>query len=346
MRLLATLLPLGCALLAGALACGSSNDDNDGGTAAGSVGGTGGKGGASGKGGAGGGVSLGGTGAGTGAGAGGGSKPPEGCGSVITGTVRDFRAGGDFQCSNSGYVDAAQKECGPWDPAIVGALGSPLGPKRKPVFAAPSKTPSTTGAESFQRWFDDTPGVNEGSPFDLPLVAGKSGTFSFDTSLFFPIDGKLFAAAASDPDRGPFKSDDGQVRNFHFTYELHTTFRYDPGNVFTFRGDDDVFVYINDRLVVNLGGIHVPMQGKIALDTGRVEITVEPQWASLVNITQRPDLGLPEAIDGGVAGVVSLGLTPGQVYNLDFFFAERNCCGSNFRMETNLVFIDCGADLK
>src|SRR6185369_3467544 len=107
-------------------------------------------------------------------------------------------------------------------------------------------------------------------------TAGASGTFSYDTAFFFPIDDELFAADPNDPDKGPFKSDDQMVRNFHFTYELHTTFRYDPGNVFTFRGDDDVFVYVNDKLAVNLGGIHVPMQGKISLDTGRVELTVDP----------------------------------------------------------------------
>ncbi|HQY60198.1 MAG: fibro-slime domain-containing protein [Myxococcales bacterium] len=273
-----------------------------------------------------------------------GGRPPEGCGSVVTGVVRDFRAGGDFQCTNSGYTDASGKECGPWDPDIVGRLGSRLGPGRKPVFAAKSRTLSTTNPARFPEWFADTPGVNLGRPFKVTLVAGASGTSSFDTPLFFPIDGELLASSASDPDRGPYKSDDGRVRNFHFTYELHTTFRYDRGNVFAFRGDDDVFVYVNDRLAVNLGGIHVPMSGKIALDTGRVELTVEPQWASLVNMKARSDLGLDQAIPNGVAGTVDLGgLAPGGVYALDFFFAERNCCGSNFRVETNLAFVDCGS---
>jgi fibro-slime domain-containing protein len=341
-------------LACAAVSCGSSEDaaSNDGGgvvagkSGAGAGGGAAGAGGGAGSGGGGGSVAVGGSsGAGNG-GAAGGLNPPASCGSVVTGTIRDFRAGGDFQCNNSGFVDEAQKDCGPWDPAIVGPLGAALGPKRKPVFAAGGKTPSTTGGAAFQQWFEDVPGFNLGTSFDLKLQAGPGGTFSFDTSAFFPIDGKLFAAQASDPDKGPYKSDDGQVRNYHFTYELHTTFRYDPGNVFTFRGDDDVFVYINDRLAVNLGGIHVPMQGKINLDTGRVEITVEPQWASLVQLTPRPELGLPDTIENGVAGTVDLGLTAGQVYNLDFFFAERNCCGSNFRVETNLVFIDCGVDVK
>ena len=141
------------------------------------------------------------------------------------------------------------------------------------------------------------------------------------------------------PDHGPYKSDDQQIRNFHFTYELHTTFRYDQGNVFTFRGDDDVFVYINDRLAMNLGGIHVPLQGTVNLDTGRVEVT---RTMSAPDLPITADMGFTESINDGVAGTVDLQLTPGEVYNMDFFFAERNCCASNFRIETNFVFIECG----
>lgn len=332
------------ALCAG-VACGSSSEDSATGTQ-GSGGATAGSGGAAaGTAGTGGGF-VGGGAAGASGSVGTGGKAPVGCGSVVTGTVRDFHAGGDFQCDNSGFTDAAKKVCGPWDPEIVGALGAAIGPKRKPVFASTTKTPSTTGATGFQQWFTDSPGVNQGTPFDITLTAGASGTFAYDTTFFFPIDGKLFAGTPGDADMGPYKSDDGKVRNFHFTYELHTSFRYDPGNVFTFRGDDDVFVYINGKLAVNLGGIHVPMQAKIALDTGRVELTVEPQWASQVKLEPRPALGWTDTITGGVAGNVDLGLVAGKVYDLDFFFAERNCCASNFRIETNLVFIDCGADVK
>ena len=279
-----------------------------------------------------------------GAGHGGGSttKPPVGCGTTVTGTVRDFHAGGDFQCSNSGYVDGTGKECGPWDPAIVGKLGSLIGPTRKPVYQGAPKTPSTLGAASFAAWFEDTAGTNLSAPLDIPMVAGGNGSFAFDTALFFPIDGKLFAAEAGDPDKGPFKSDDGNVRNFHFSYELHTTFRYDAGNVFTFRGDDDVFVYINDRLAVNLGGIHVPMSAKLDLDQGRLELTVEDQWKDLVKLHTDAALGFTEDIPGGVAGSVDLGIEAGKVYAMDFFFLERNCCASNFRVETNFVFVDCG----
>jgi fibro-slime domain-containing protein len=285
---------------------------------------------------------IGGSGASSGSG-GAGGQPHAGCGDTVTGTVRDFHAGHpDFQCEVTGppgFVDVGNKDCGPWDPLIVGPLGSIIGPDRKPVYASSTRTPSSTGASNFSQWYTDVPDVNMSKSIDLKLVPGTDGTFVYDTAFFFPIDGQLFDADPNNPDRGPYKSDDGQVRNFHFTYELHTTFQYDPGNVFTFRGDDDVFVYINDRLAMNLGGIHVPLQGTLNLDTGRVEVTAPMGFPDLPVLA---DVGFTESIDGGVAGKVDLQLTPGEVYNMDFFFAERNCCASNFRFETNFVFIDCG----
>ena len=43
--------------------------------------------------------------------------------------------------------------------------------------------------------------------------------------------------------------------------------RYRGGEVFNFRGDDDVWVFINKALVVDLGGVHGAMEGRISLDT-------------------------------------------------------------------------------
>lgn len=52
--------------------------------------------------------------------------------------------------------------------------------------------------------------------------------------------------------------------------------------------------------------------------------------------------GLHRVDPRGGAGSVNLGLTAGQIHPMDFFFAERNCCASNFRLETNFEFVDCG----
>jgi len=85
---------------------------------------------------------------------------------------------------------------------------------------------------------------------------------------------------------------------------LHNTFTYLGGENYWFQGDDDVWVFINDELVIDLGGVHGPAEGSVSLD--------------------------------------SLGLTVDNSYSFDFFFCERHQSGSNMGFTTTIKLDPCG----
>jgi fibro-slime domain-containing protein len=183
-----------------------------------------------------------------------------------------------------------------------------LGADSKPVYAKgdAGQTLTTHGIEAFSKWFRDISGTNLRVEMPLVTTTLPDGSSEYDSNK----SGQLYVAGNPDAGRGFFPLDDGTplatafgnqgtAHNFCFTGEIHTQFTFRGGEYFSFRGDDDVWVYINKKLVINLGGIHNPEKGSVNVDT--------------------------------------LGLTKGQTYPLDFFFAERHEGGSNVLFQTTLA---------
>jgi len=201
------------------------------------------------------------------------------CSNVLRVLMRDFRT--------YGHPAFGVTE-GPAEGLVEVELGSDRKPVRTDVL------PDT--ALQFEDWYDNVEGTNVPYVVDLWLEP-EGEQFVFDSSRFFPLD-----SVTTDDDKQP--DHDERLRNFGFTTELHTSFEYRGGESFTFRGDDDVFVFVDGKLVVDLGGLHGPLEGTVLID--------------------------------------DLGLTTHEVYDLDLFQAERCPAGSHFRIETTLDFTDCG----
>ena len=55
--------------------------------------------------------------------------------------------------------------------------------------------------------------------------------------------------------------------NFSFTTEIRYWFPYDSTKTYKldFLGDDDVWVFVNKKLAVDIGGIHTPQTGTITI---------------------------------------------------------------------------------
>jgi fibro-slime domain-containing protein len=176
---------------------------------------------------------------------------------------------------------------------VKGLVKDDLGPDDKPVYAPPGPTAVTAGQASFDQWYRDVPGVNMRFSIPLPLAQVGPGMFMFADSAFFPLDNQGFG-------------NQGRPHNFHFTTEIHATFKYRGGEHFTFTGDDDVFVFVNKKLAIDLGGVHAPQSATIDFD----------------------------------AQAAALGITKGNVYAFDAFHAERHTVMSNFRVETSIECLE------
>jgi fibro-slime domain-containing protein len=154
--------------------------------------------------------------------------------------------------------------------------------------------------------------------------------------LFFPVDGDPFTPASelqpatippyydasatwpSDLDAAGNK----RLHNFSFTSEVRYWFLYDKTKTYTldFVGDDDVWVFINRKLAVDLGGVHTPVDGSIVIGAnGNGTTTITPTY---------PISPAPVATKQSA----TLGLQSGQVYEIAVFQAERQTTGSSYKL--------------
>ncbi|MBV6390993.1 MAG: hypothetical protein KPEEDBHJ_00197 [Anaerolineales bacterium] len=197
---------------------------------------------------------------------------------VLDAVIRDFKAfhPSDFEPALNMGINV-----------VPGLVANTLGTDGKPVYIGANGQGYIESANTFNQWYNDIPDVNQKTT--VPLILAEtfpgSGIYAYSSNAFFPIDNMLFG-------------NEGFGNNFHFTLETHSTFTYQGGEVFTFTGDDDLWVFINDQLVIDLGSAHPPASASVNLDT--------------------------------------LNLTIGDTYTFDLFFAERHTYGSNFLIQTSI----------
>ncbi|MCC9598398.1 MULTISPECIES: fibro-slime domain-containing protein [unclassified Rubrivivax] len=195
---------------------------------------------------------------------------------TLTGTVRDFNADGiNFEgalAAGQGYVQSTLSGASP----TLTALGQSV--------------ISNTGAGAFDLWYTRP---TASASYALVLDETSPGLYTYSSNSFFPIDGQLLG-------------NEGRNHNYHFTYTISTTFSYlkGAGQEFTFTGDDDVWVYFDDLLGIDLGGVHGAQSQTVNLD----------------------------ALFSGANARES------GTYSFDFFFAERHTTQSNLQITTSLVF--------
>ena len=169
-------------------------------------------------------------------------------------------------------------------------------------------------ADRFGDWFQDKgPDVNRAFQIELRFDRdAASGLYVLKSNSFFPLDnGKPFNKYnPADPEpfghlqTGTLDGNDLTTHNYGFTMEFHTRIVYEAGkgHRLSFQGDDDIWVFLNGKKVVDLGGVHQTQFSTVNLDS--------------------------------IA--TTLGLVDGADYALDFYFAERHTASSSFMITANL----------
>ena len=206
------------------------------------------------------------------------------CTPVLTAIVRDFPdSHPDFH--HPGEEGKAGEDL------VEGMVQIDLDADGKPVRGA-----NDFFSEHLSKWYRTIDGVNREYVSTITLSDAGGGIWTHNNDSFFPLGPNQGYGHENNVDGN------GELRNFLFTTELRLMFTYETGQRFRFKGDDDLWVFINGKLAIDLGGIHSQREQEIDID----------------------------------AHAAKYNMTPGFQYTMHIFHAERNPVESHFRIDTNI----------
>lgn len=175
-------------------------------------------------------------------------------------------------------------------------------------------------ADSFAAWYRTSPALDPAGNLEVvaELLLGSTGAnrYQFASSAFFPLDDPALAPLAwpAEPTYGEaihVPNVGGAARNFGFTTEVHYFFVYQGDEVLSFSGDDDLWVFVDGFLCLDVGGLHPSRSDVMSF--------ADPSAAN-------------SAKQDGIVATCKARLTPGDVYEVAIFHAERHTNASNFSL--------------
>lgn len=188
--------------------------------------------------------------------------------------------------------------------------------------------------------------------YKQPALPGSTGTG--DNPKFLPFN---TYSEANVPTKEPATSD--KIKQYHFGMTMESEFIIPPGGVipdadgdhtgmrdmiFEFNGDDDMWVFIDEKLVLDLGGIHDRYGGTINFRTGEVTTDAPPTENSGLKQPNIYGIDDPSKLTENELEQAreKAGFGKFSQHNFKFFYLERGRGASNCEIRFNLVPVEHG----
>ena len=151
---------------------------------------------------------------------------------------------------------------------------------------------------NFSRWFNSVDGLSEIKSDTISLqYSSNSKTFSYQSSNFHPVSSELFT----------------------MSLEIPFTTLLSGSEAFSITADDDTWVFMDDQLILDMGGIHSATEG-------------------VVTINESGELSV--SIDGSSESRLDIVLSENQISRLRIFHANRDSSESIFKINLSNMYLN------